>query len=221
MERQEKDLQSILGQILKREGGGSWWIHSRYRLTSTCCDWSACWPLAPSTHRQPDDLPALRPQRVVHHRPCTYTDICLSLSVFFLSLAVSFPLSLYIQEQQSPPSSDLSVSPFRTDCPLVCDWSRTLARPGPWGSFWSGSCQSPRGRWLESQGQQCPGGEPPTGSVWPPTDSAALQNNPGFCRGAHRAGLMNDTGERSVSGTEDRGHSEMDLHYLVNKSVNN
>lgn len=83
MERQEKDLQSILGQILKREGGGSWWIHSRYRLTSTCCDWSACWPLAPSTHRQPDDLPALRPQRVVHHRPCTYTDICLSLSVFF------------------------------------------------------------------------------------------------------------------------------------------
>lgn len=130
------------------------------------------------------------PQRIVHHRPCACTDIRLRLSVFTHCL---LSLSLYIQEP-SPLSSDVLVYQFRIGSLPLCDWIQTLAHPGPWGSFWSGSCQFPRGRWLESQGQQCPGGEPPTGSVWPPTDSAALQNNPGSCGGAHNAGLMNTHG---------------------------
>lgn len=121
------------------------------------------------------------PQCVVHHWLCAYTDIYVSLSVFTGSLS---SLSPCIQKR-SPLYSDWLVCLFRTDCLLVCEWSQTRTRPGPWGNFWSGSFQSPPGHWLESQGQKCPGDEPPTGLVWLQTDSAALQNTPGFCRGAH------------------------------------
>lgn len=107
---------------------------------------------------------------------------CLSHRYVSVRQCVSPPLSLCIQEQH-PLSYDSLVCPFRREpLPLLCDWSQTPAHPAPWGRFWNGSCQSPPGRWLENQGQQCPGGEPPTGSEWLLMDSAALQSNPGFCR---------------------------------------
>lgn len=92
------------------------------------------WLLALSTHRRPHDLQAHRQQCVVHDWLCVYTDICLSVLNHCL-----LSLSLCIREQ-SPRPSDLSACQFRTHRLLVCVLSQTPARPGPWGSFWSGSC---------------------------------------------------------------------------------